>query len=71
MLEKDPSSYLEESQDPSDQGTQDQFQRKKLVKKISKLNESFEDGPTKKKSEPISKIRGNWLKNFEKSKISG
>lgn len=71
MLEKDPSSYMDESREPSERGTQDQYQRKKIIKKISHLNQSFEEKETQKKIESNSNFRQGWNKNFDKNKVIG
>lgn len=71
MLEKEPSSYMEDSLEPSERTTQDQHHRKKVVKQVSNLNESFDEIETQKKPEKVSKISEKWKKELEQNQIIG
>lgn len=66
MLEKEPSSYVDDSLEPSERTPQDN-KRRKLVKNISNLNESFENVETKKKPE----VKAEWTRKIEKAPIIG
>lgn len=65
--EKQPSSYVDDSLEPSER-TPHEIQRKKRVKNISKLNQSFEEMETKKKPEPAAQLSEGWSKNNFKNK---
>jgi len=71
MLEKEPSSYMEDSLEPSERTTQDQYHRKKVVKNISNLNQSFDNIETKKKPEKELIKAENLEIETEKKKIIG
>jgi hypothetical protein len=60
--EKDPSSYVDDSLEPSER-TPHEIQRMKRVKNISELNQSFEEMDTKKKPEPVGQLSEGWSKN--------
>lgn len=70
MLEKEPSSYVDDSLEPSERTPQDN-KRRKLVKNISNLNESFENVETKKKPEKKPEVKAEWTRKIEKAPIIG
>lgn len=52
VLEKEPSSYMEDSVEPSERTPKEPQQRKKVIKTVSNLNRSFDEVDTKKKADP-------------------
>jgi len=70
VLEKEPSSYVDESLEPSER-TPQEYARKKKVKNISNLNQSFEEMDTKKKTEPADISNEAWNKKFKPNQPIG
>ena len=71
MLEKEPSSYLEDSVEPSERQVKDLHYRKKIVKNVSNLNKSFDEMETKKKPEEPKKTREDWVNNLRANPVIG
>lgn len=71
MLEKEPSSYIEDSLEPSERQGKDGPLFRKVVKNVSNLNKSFDDIDTQKKSVEPQKAAPEWSPKAELNPLIG